>query len=103
MKFFIPSDQDPDKAEWLINRAAQIYRSKAPEERIFSITYVHDGREMTATVGQLPDPHYRKPHPVQCFLLKDGLIHVCTWGIGTVDQDAFLVSEASITSCETFE
>lgn len=69
-KFFVP-EAAPDKCEEVFQDLAKFCRSEPPpiERRIYSITFVHDGEEWTATVGErmsgirLPNRRSRSKKP----------------------------------------
>jgi hypothetical protein len=66
-KFFVPEVADADKYEEVFEALAKHCGGKPPppDRRIYSITFVHDGEEWTATVGErmrgilLPNPRSR--------------------------------------------
>src|SRR5215470_5427933 len=70
-KFFVPAVADADKHEEVFEALAGLHGLKPPpaERRIYSITFVHDGEEWTATVGErlhgitLPNPRSRSKKP----------------------------------------
>jgi hypothetical protein len=66
-KFFVPHVANTDKYEEVFEALAALHGFKPPpaDRRIYSITFVHDGEEWTATVGErmsgirLPNPRSR--------------------------------------------
>lgn len=75
-KFFVPEVADADKYEEVFEALAKLFGVNPPpaERRLYSITFVHDGEEWIATVGErmhgtrLPNkrsrskkPHYPQP------------------------------------------
>jgi len=51
-KFFVPEPAKSDKQEETYAEFARMAGREIPERRIYSITFVHDGEEWTATVGE---------------------------------------------------
>ena len=82
MKFFIPAADSPEQAERVLAAVAQHVGYPVPSKRIYSVSYVHNGQAMTATVGEFPDPYYRAPGPVVCILETPTCLAVCTHGRG---------------------
>jgi len=70
-KFFVPEVANADKYEEVFEALAGLYGFKPPpaDRRIYSITFVHDGEEWTATVGErmhgirLPNRRSRSKRP----------------------------------------
>jgi len=70
-KFFVPAVPDADKYEEVFETLAGLHGFKPPpaDRRIYSITFVHDGEEWTATVGErmhgirLPNRRSRSKKP----------------------------------------
>jgi hypothetical protein len=70
-KFFVPAVADANKYEEVFEALAKLSGLEPPpaDRRIYSITFVHDGEEWTATVGErmrgirLPNPRSRSKKP----------------------------------------
>lgn len=70
-KFFVPAGADPDKYEEVFEALAGLHGFKPTpaDRRIYSISFVHDGEEWTATVGErlrgvrLPNRRSRSKKP----------------------------------------
>ena len=70
-KFFVPEVADPNKYEEVFDALAGLsgFKPPAADRRIYSITFVHDGEEWTATVGErmrgirLPNRRSRSKKP----------------------------------------
>ena len=70
-KFFVPEVADADKYEEVFKALAKYCGVEPPliDRRIYSITFVHDGEEWTATVGErmrgilLPNRRSRSKKP----------------------------------------
>ena len=53
-QFFVPAAATPEQAEAVYGQLADVCRKSVPSlpQRIYSITFRHDGEEWTATVGE---------------------------------------------------
>lgn len=64
MKFFIPDlREQPEAAEERWSRYLRDSGAAADSERVYSVTYLHDGSKFIATVGELRIEYARKRGP----------------------------------------
>lgn len=124
-QFFIPYIEDADRAEeyWQSIKAfAEQHDSRVSDARIAHLEYLHDGREMKATVGEphpyghpasweyTPDyvPDYSDPrageYVVAIFECRQpGPFLVCTHNRGVVRGEPILVGAGEVRRVEYFE
>ena len=63
MKFFIPFMQDEAAAERQWQSFIDDCRAPSSSERLYSVTYTHDGDKIVVTVGEAPKVFKRKTGP----------------------------------------
>ena len=62
MKFFVPHTKDTEEALSVIDSIARFIGNSTPlpEEMIYSLTYMHNGQTMAATVGEPINEYYKE-------------------------------------------
>ena len=85
MKFFVPGASCTDEAEALLQSITRLEKRPvpAPDERIFRLTYEHNGRRYVAEVGQPMDPYYNTKGAVIAILGGHPLM-ICTPDRGVI-------------------
>ena len=101
-EFFIPAAKDAAEAESVLENVAKFINRSVPTRRIFRITYIHNGKAMTAEVGKDPDPYYREKGPVIAIFGGDPHC-VCLPDRGVVRGGPILVGQQSVQSTEYFD
>ena len=93
MKFFIPESKDEKEAESVYKSIATFISAEIPEDdqRIYSITYIHNGERMSATVGKDCDSYYNDPMPKVIAIFKSTPYKVCLANRGVIRGEAILV------------
>lgn len=106
MKFFIPAAQDEAQEQRVYDAIKEFLGSELgaafDDRRVFSLRYVHEGKEYYAEVGK---PHNLNGEPVVAILYEPGrnLYHVCTTNRGVARGMSILVGGYSVRSSEDFE
>lgn len=103
MKFFIPAAKDDLEAESVLRKIAQFVGFGIPEPRIYSLTYWHNGKAMTATVGENPDSYYQEVGPVIAILQREDCLAVCLPHRGVLRGEPIYVGDAPTNKVEFFE
>jgi len=106
MKFFIPAAEDKCQEQRVYSAIKEFLGSELGVEfdnrRIFSLRYVHDGKEYYAQVGE---SHTLNGEPVVAILYESArrLYHVCTTNRGVARGGSILVGESSVKASEDFD
>jgi len=106
MRFFIPAAEDEAQAESVYGSIREFLGTELgaafDERRVFSLRYVHDGKEYSAEVGKT---HALNGEPVVAILHEPErrLYHVCTTNRGVARGGSILVGEHSVKACEDFD
>jgi hypothetical protein len=85
MKFFVPHAESAEEAESVLQSIASFVQTAVPKQRIYSIRYTHNGKEMIATVGQFADAYYKEgEQPVIAILALPNAYAICLPSRGVV-------------------
>jgi len=103
VKFFIPAEDNPEKAEGLYQAikkfAQQNMAWEITDRRIRSIRYRHERKDLVATVGE-PEP--RTGEPVIA-ILESTTFLVCTPNRGVLRGMPIMVGKHEVFTSEDFE
>ena len=100
-KFFIPGAKDDAQTDSVLESIAEFINRPVPTQRIFRITYIHNGKPMTAEVGKNPDPYYREKGPVVA-IFGGNPLYICLPSRGVAKGDPIFVGEHTVQSTEYF-
>lgn len=105
MKFFVPAAENDEQAEQVLASVAKFVGAALPPpgQRLRSISYSHNGRDFTVTVGE-PIPAYYEEHgePVVCIF--DGApLMICLPNRGVIRGDPIYVGHDSVRRSEYFD
>ena len=91
MKFFIPESKNDEESESVYKDIAKFVRAEIPlnNERV----YVHNGKQMTATVGGDCDSSYNDPMPKVIAIFKSTPYKICLANRGVIRGEAIFVSD----------
>jgi hypothetical protein len=105
LKFFLPAASNKEQAESVYGNIAEfIHEIPVPEnERVYSITYIHNGQTMVATVGESCDSYYREEKPTVIAIFKGELYKVCLENRGVVRGEPIYAGAQSIISEALFD
>lgn len=102
MKFFLPGAKDDAEAEAVYDSIRKAAKSgigwDSTHSRIYSISYVVDGREYMSTVGE-EDP---RVHELVIAILESTTYLVCTPTRGVLRGDPILVGSDVVHGCVKF-
>ena len=106
MKFFIPAAEDKAQEQRVYTSIKEFLGKELgavfEQRRVFSLRYVHNGKEFYAEVGKRDAGN---GEPIVAILHEPArnLYHVCTTNRGVVRGISILVGAGSVKSCEDFE
>jgi hypothetical protein len=105
MKFFLPAASNKEQAESVYANIADFINERVvPEsQRLYSITYKHNGQTMVATVGELCDPYYKESKPTVFAIFKGNPYKVCLENRGVVRGEPIYVGDSSVISEAFFD
>jgi hypothetical protein len=103
-RFFIPAEDDPEKAEAILKSIADFIAAAVPPmaQRIFRVVYQHNGKDMIAEVGKDADLYYRERGPVVA-ILGSNPFFVCLPNRGVLRGDPIMVGSGYPTRVEYFD
>ena len=103
MKFFIPTAKEDQDAQNIYEATKKFAKETSlwniTDRKIYSIRYVHEGKEYVAKVGQI-EPR-TKEHVIA--ILESNAFLVCTTHRGVLGGEPMLVGHEEIRSIEDFE
>ena len=103
MKFFVPGASCTDEAEAVLQSITRLEKRPvpAPDERIFRLTYEHNGRRYVAEVGQPLDPYYSTKGAVIAIIGGHPLM-ICTPDRGVIRGFPIYVGTHCVEHVEYF-
>ena len=104
MEFFIPGASTSEEAEKVLASIATFVQTRKPQpaERLFGLTYEHNGKRYVAQVGKPIDPYYRSDGPVIAIFDGNPLL-ICTRDRGVLRSGPILVSSQSVEKADYFD
>jgi hypothetical protein len=104
MQFFIPGAATAEEAEMVLASTARFVarRKPQPPERIFRLTYEHNGERHVAEVGKPIDPYYKSHGPVIAIIGGNPLL-ICMRDRGVLCGGPILVATQSVEKAEYFD
>ncbi|MEW8294040.1 MAG: hypothetical protein AB2715_05220 [Candidatus Thiodiazotropha sp.] len=91
MKFFIPMEKDEERAEELYQAFARFVYAPIEDNRIWKLSWRHDGKDMKCEVGKPLPEHYRTgDEPVLAIFDCGNQFKICTENRGGFRGDPVL-------------
>lgn len=105
LKFFVPFANDEEHSESVYTDIAQFVGEslKNADKRIYSITYSHNGTNMTAVIGEDCDPYYNDPFPVVIAIFKSNPYKICLKNRGVLKGSPILVNIDEVIGVSFFD
>ena len=105
MEFFIPHTEGKEEAEGIFTSIAKFIGADATQKKIFKITYIHNGKDMSAEVGKNVDSYYQESMPEVIAIFKHGQSYcICLPERGVAKGSPILVGASrGSTRVEYFE
>ncbi len=93
----------PIAAEKLLDACAKFTSSKIPTPSIYCISFVYNGRELEAKVGNPIDAYFQAGGPVFCILERSDAFIICLDSRGVRRGEPILVGKESVVEIQPFE
>ena len=120
MKFFVPGAKDAADAERILIGSARFAKRPVPlpHERIFRLTFKHNGKVYEAEVGKAIDPYFMQegwimqqsrgttaqpPDPTVMVIIGGNPVLVCLWDRGVKRGEPIYVGHPSVKKAEYFD
>lgn len=105
MKFFVPFANNKEESESVYADIAQSIgvSLKVDDKRIYSISYSHNGINMTATVGKDCDPYYQETFPEVIAIFKSNPYKIILRERGILSGVPILVNVDEVIGVSFFD
>ena len=104
MKFFLPAAESPLQAESAYQLIAAHVSAPSQAQRIHSLTWNHQGSEMSCQVGMPLPAYYQSATEVVVAIFGCGSLYkACTYNRGVVTGDGVFIGKHSTTHVVYFD
>lgn len=105
MKFFVPFANNEEESESVYADIAQSIgvSLKDADNRIYSISYSHNGKNMTAAVGKDCDPYYQETFPEVIAIFKSNPYKIILRERGILSGASILVNKNEVIGVSFFD